>query len=115
MRQPEDLAGKALRQLGHFIDGRSIPGNSGRDAPVFDPSTGRQSALVNRAGSAEVEGAVAAAQAAFAGWAGTTALRRARVMFEFKNLIEKHRDELAGMISAEHGKVFSDAQGEVTR
>jgi len=115
MRQPEDLAGKALRQLGHFIDGRSIPGNSGRHAPVFDPSTGQQCAMVNLADAAEVERAVAAAQAAFPRWAGTTPLRRARVMFEFKNLIGEHRDELAAMISAEHGKVLSDAQGEVTR
>jgi malonate-semialdehyde dehydrogenase (acetylating)/methylmalonate-semialdehyde dehydrogenase len=115
MRQPEDLTQTSLRELGHFIDGKPAGGRSGRRAPVFDPSTGTQSANVGLADAAEVDRAVRAAQDAFAGWANTTPLRRARVMFEFKNLLERHRDELAAMISAEHGKVLSDAQGEVTR
>ena len=115
MRQPEEMAGKAVPELGHFIGGKPASGNSGRRAPVFDPSLGSHSANVSLADAAEVDRAVAAAQAAFTGWANTTPLRRARVMFEFKNLLEKHRDELAALISAEHGKVLSDAQGEVTR
>ncbi len=115
MRQPEDLAQTSLRELGHFIDGKSASGGSGRRAAVFNPSTGTQSANVSLADATEVDRAVRAAQGAFAAWASTTPLRRARVMFEFKNLLEKHRDELAATISAEHGKVLSDAQGEVTR
>jgi malonate-semialdehyde dehydrogenase (acetylating)/methylmalonate-semialdehyde dehydrogenase len=115
MRQPEDVRTKPIRELGHFIDGEPARGSSGRHAPVFDPSTGAQSANVSLADAAEVDRAVEAARSAFAAWANTTPLRRARVMFEFKILLEKHRDELAGLISAEHGKVLSDAQGEVTR
>ncbi len=115
MRQPEEMAREAVRELGHFIGGKPAIGRSDRHAPVFDPSLGSQSANVSLADAAEVDRAVAAAQAAFAGWSNMTPLRRARVLFEFKNLLEKHRDELAAMISAEHGKVFSDAQGEVTR
>jgi malonate-semialdehyde dehydrogenase (acetylating)/methylmalonate-semialdehyde dehydrogenase len=115
MRQPEDLATSSVRQIGHFIDGKPVGGSSGRYAPVFDPSLGTQSASVSLADAGEVNRAVEAAQSASAGWANTTPLRRARVMFEFKTLLEKHRDELAAMISAEHGKVLSDAQGEVTR
>ena len=115
MRQPEDLANKTLRELGHFVGGKPVSGSSGRRAPVFDPSLGIQSANVSLADATEVDRAVGAAQTAFTGWASTTPLRRARVMFEFKSLLEKHRDELAALISAEHGKVLSDAQGEVTR
>ena len=115
MRQPEEMARKAVRELGHFIGGKPVIGRSGRHAQVFDPSLGSHSANVSLADAAEVDRAVAAAQAAFGGWSNTTPLRRARVLFEFKNLLETHRDELAAMISAEHGKVFSDAQGEVTR
>ena len=115
MRQPEEMAQRAVRELGHFIDGRPIGGGSGRHAPVFDPSLGIQTASVSLADPAEVDRAVAAARTAFSGWSNTTPLRRARVLFEFKNLLEKHRDDLAALISAEHGKVLSDAQGEVTR
>ncbi|MCP2937438.1 aldehyde dehydrogenase family protein, partial [Salmonella enterica subsp. enterica serovar Typhimurium] len=63
----------------------------------------------------EVDKAVAAAQAAFPAWAGTSPLRRARILFKFLELMNQHRDELARLITAEHGKVFTDAQGEVTR
>ena len=98
------MARKAVPELGHFIGGKLMSGRSGRRAPVFDPSLGTHSANVSLADETEVDRAVAAAHAAFAGWSNTTPLRRARVLFEFKSLLEKHRDELAAMISAEHGK-----------
>jgi malonate-semialdehyde dehydrogenase (acetylating)/methylmalonate-semialdehyde dehydrogenase len=99
----------------HWIGGRIVPGQSGRRADVFNPATGQVSGQVALANDAEVAQAVAAAQAAFPAWADTPPIRRARVMFKFLELMNRHRDELAHMITAEHGKVFTDAQGEVTR
>jgi malonate-semialdehyde dehydrogenase (acetylating)/methylmalonate-semialdehyde dehydrogenase len=90
-------------------------GRSGRQADVFNPATGQVSGRVALASTSEVDAAVSSAQAAFAGWADTPPLRRARVMFKFLELLNQHRDELARLITAEHGKVFTDAQGEVTR
>jgi malonate-semialdehyde dehydrogenase (acetylating) / methylmalonate-semialdehyde dehydrogenase len=92
-----------------------VPGQSGRRADVFNPATGQVSGRVALANAGEVAQAVAAAQAAFPAWADTPPIRRARVMFKFLELLNRHRDELAHMITAEHGKVFTDAQGEVTR
>ena len=102
-------------QLSHYIDGARVAGQSGRYGEVFNPATGEQSAEVPFASTAEVDTAVAAAQNAFAGWAATSPQERARVMFRFKALLEEHMDELAALVSAEHGKVLSDAQGSVTR
>jgi malonate-semialdehyde dehydrogenase (acetylating) / methylmalonate-semialdehyde dehydrogenase len=82
---------------------------------VFNPATGAVTGQVALASAAEVEAAVRGARAAFADWADASPLRRARVMFRFLELLNRHRDELARMITAEHGKVFTDAQGEVTR
>jgi malonate-semialdehyde dehydrogenase (acetylating)/methylmalonate-semialdehyde dehydrogenase len=92
-----------------------VLGQSGRHADVFNPATGQVSGRVALANSAEVAKAVAAAKAAFPAWADTPPIRRARVMFRFLELLNRHRDELAHTITAENGKVFSDAQGEVTR
>ncbi|HVE55008.1 MAG TPA: CoA-acylating methylmalonate-semialdehyde dehydrogenase [Ramlibacter sp.] len=105
----------ALSSIEHWIDGKVVPGQSGRRADVYNPAIGRVSGQVALANSAEVAQAVAAAQAAFPAWADTPPIRRARVMFKFLELLNQHRDELAHMITAEHGKVFTDAQGEVTR
>ncbi len=107
--------GAALASIEHWIGGRVVPGQSGRRADVFNPSTGRVSGQVALANASEVDRAVAAAQAAFPAWADTPPIRRARVMFKFLELLNQHRDELAHLITAEHGKVFTDAQGEVTR
>src|SRR6202030_1852351 len=82
---------------------------------VFNPATGQLARKVCMADAAEVDAAVKAASEAFPDWAGTPPLARARVMFEFRNLVEKHADELAALITSEHGKVLSDARGEVTR
>ena len=101
--------------IGHFIQGRVAPGSSARRQDVFNPATGAVSGQVALASSADVDAAVAAAKAAFPAWADTSPLRRSRVMFKFLELLNAHKDELARLITAEHGKVFTDAQGEVTR
>ena len=101
--------------LHHFIDGRRVPGTSGAFADVTDPALGRVMRRVPLAGVAEVDAAVNAARAAWPAWAATPPLRRARVLFRFKELIERHSDELARLITAEHGKVLSDAKGSLQR
>ena len=101
--------------LAHFINGSAVEGKSGRHGDVYDPATGRVSARVPLASREEVSAAVSAAAAAFPAWAATTPLNRARVMFRFKALLEQHADEIAAAITAEHGKVLSDARGELTR
>lgn len=108
-------AGAGLASIDHWVSGRIVPGQSGRRADVFNPATGRVTGKVAMASTAEVAQAVASAQAAFPAWADTPPIRRARVMFKFLELLNKHRDDLARTITAEHGKVFTDAQGEVTR
>ena len=104
-----------IPDLPHLIAGKEVEGRSGRWSEVFNPATGAVSARVPLASKAEVEAAIAAAQAAFPAWAATTPLNRARVMFKFKALLEQNADLIARGISAEHGKVLSDARGELTR
>ena len=101
--------------IGHYIGGRLVAGTSGRTQDVFNPATGAVTGKVALASTAEVSVAVAAAQAAFPAWADTPPIRRARILFKFLELVNAHKDELAHAITAEHGKVFTDAQGEVTR
>jgi malonate-semialdehyde dehydrogenase (acetylating) / methylmalonate-semialdehyde dehydrogenase len=105
----------AAASIEHWIGGRPVPGQSGRRADVFNPASGTVTGQVALANRGEVAAAVAAAQAAFPAWADTPPIRRARVMFKFLELLNRHRDDLARAITAEHGKVFTDAQGEVTR
>ncbi|MBO9601179.1 MAG: CoA-acylating methylmalonate-semialdehyde dehydrogenase [Novosphingobium sp.] len=99
----------------HFIAGAARHPAGGASAPVFDPATGQQSALVPLADSALVGEAVASALGAFAEWAATPPHVRARVLFRFRDLVERNADRLAATITAEHGKVLSDARGEITR
>jgi len=99
----------------HYIAGEAAAGGSDRTQEVFNPATGAVSGHVRLANAGDVGQAVAAAQAAFPAWSDTPPLRRARVMFKFLELLNQHRDTLAHMITAEHGKVLTDAQGEVTR
>ena len=119
MGRREDTNATALRRVGHFIDGASIAPAAGdgsqRVAPIYDPALGQVAAEVCLADAATVDRAVASAAAAFPAWAATPPLRRARVMFKFKALIEAHADELAELITREHGKVLADAMGELTR
>ncbi|WP_175685735.1 CoA-acylating methylmalonate-semialdehyde dehydrogenase [Burkholderia anthina] len=101
--------------VGHYINGTRVPGASGRFQDVFNPAAGKAARRVALADDNEVAQAVAAAQAAFPAWSETPPIRRARVMHRFLQLMTEHRDTLAAIITAEHGKVFSDAQGEVAR
>jgi malonate-semialdehyde dehydrogenase (acetylating)/methylmalonate-semialdehyde dehydrogenase len=103
------------RDVGHHIAGRRVAGTSGRQQPVYNPATGEVARQVALAGADEVNAAVAAAQQAFPAWSDTPPIRRARVLFKYLELLNRHRDQLAAIITAEHGKVFSDAQGEVAR
>ena len=103
------------REISHWIDGRRVPGVSGRTARVYNPATGQVQAYVPLAGKPELDRAVASAQRAFPEWAAQPPLRRARVLFRFRELFEQHLDEFAALISSEHGKVLSDAKGEASR
>ena len=103
-----------MRDISHFIGGASV-GGSGRTADVFDPNTGEVQARVALADKVDVDAAVANAVAAQPAWAATNPQRRARVMFAFKALVEAHMDELARMLSAEHGKVIADSKGDIQR
>src|SRR5271163_5089404 len=102
-------------QILHFIDGQRSAGQSGRTAEVFDPSTGQVQALVSMGGKSEVDVAVASAAQAQQEWAAFNPQRRARVMMRFIQLVNEHVDELAEMLSREHGKTLPDARGDVQR
>src|SRR5210317_2669356 len=104
-----------MATLGNYIGGKATASASSRTATVFNPATGEQSAKVTLSSADETRGAIANAQEAFESWSKVTPLNRARIMFKFKELIERHADELAELITSEHGKVFSDAKGELTR
>jgi malonate-semialdehyde dehydrogenase (acetylating)/methylmalonate-semialdehyde dehydrogenase len=104
-----------MRQIEHFVDGRALAGAGGRFGEVFDPNTGEVQARVAMASAADVDAAVRAAAAAQVGWAATNPQRRSRVMFEFKRLVESRMDELATLLSSEHGKVIADSRGDVQR
>jgi len=101
--------------IDHYINGRRVANTSGRTQNVTNPATGAVTGLTGLADADQVDAAVSAARAAFPKWADTPPLRRSRVMFKFLSLLNEHRDELANLITAEHGKVFTDAQGEVAR
>ena len=103
------------RDIGHYIHGERVASTSGRAQAVYNPATGAVARQVALASVDEVNAAVASAKAAFPAWSETPPIRRARVMNNFLALLNEHRDELAAMITAEHGKVFTDAIGEVSR
>jgi malonate-semialdehyde dehydrogenase (acetylating)/methylmalonate-semialdehyde dehydrogenase len=101
--------------ISHFIGGRTVAGTATRSAPVFNPATGEETGRVALADAADVNAAVAAAKAVARDWALTTPLRRARILNAFLRIAEDRTDELAALITAEHGKVLSDAKGEIQR
>ena len=103
------------RTLGTGSTARRSPATSGRHGDIFNPAVGEKAGRVAFAAAAEVDAAVQAARAALPGWAATTPLRRARIMFRLKDLLEQHIDELAELITAEHGKTLADAKGSITR
>ncbi len=98
-----------MRNIEHFIGGQSVAGTSGKQGEVFDPNRGIVQARVSLASVEELDRAVANAAEAQKGWAAANPQRRARVMFEFKRLLEVHMDELAHLLSSEHGKVIADS------
>jgi malonate-semialdehyde dehydrogenase (acetylating)/methylmalonate-semialdehyde dehydrogenase len=104
-----------MNEIGHLIGEGRVAGSGDAWGPVFNPATGEQTGRVAMAGAAEVQRAVDAAKAAQPAWAETPVIRRARVMFRLKELIERQMDELAALITAEHGKTLDDAKGSITR
>jgi malonate-semialdehyde dehydrogenase (acetylating) / methylmalonate-semialdehyde dehydrogenase len=104
-----------VREVTHWIAGQKVPGTSGRFSDVFNPASGKVQAKVPLANMAELEQAVAAAKAALPAWSSQPPLRRARVMFRFRELFENNLEKFAEIVTSEHGKVFSDAKGEATR
>ena len=102
-------------QIGHWIDGRRTPGTSGRTVAAFNPATGEHTGDVALASAEEVSAAVATAVAAARSWRSASLSRRAAVLFAFRELLHAHADELAALVTAEHGKVLADAAGEVAR
>ncbi len=108
-------AATAIPELNHWIAGVPTPGTSKRFSDVYHPATGQIQSRVPLATEAEVNGAVAAAAAAFPEWSSQPPLRRARVLFRFREIFERRLDEVAILINREHGKVFADARGEATR
>jgi malonate-semialdehyde dehydrogenase (acetylating)/methylmalonate-semialdehyde dehydrogenase len=104
-----------MRTIQHFVDGKSFSGNSKRTGKVFNPATGEQTAEVKLATNKDVDEAIISAKKAFESWSNKPPLQRARIMFKFKELIEKYSDDLTKIIVSEHGKVFDDAKGSLTR
>jgi malonate-semialdehyde dehydrogenase (acetylating) / methylmalonate-semialdehyde dehydrogenase len=104
-----------VKQVTHWIGGKLWTGEAARRGEVYEPATGRVAGHVDFATAAEVDSAVAAARAAYPGWRDTSLARRTAILFAFRELVVRHRDELASLISSEHGKVTSDAAGELAR
>ena len=105
----------SLPIVGHFIGGEKVVSKSGRTAPVFDPALGVETKLVALANGAEINAAVASAKAAFVEWRDVPQSKRQQIMFKFRELLNERKGELAEIITSEHGKVLSDALGEITR
>src|SRR6478735_3657540 len=110
-----DSNGAAITPINHWIDGAPVPGTSGRTAKVFNPATGQQSGAVDLASVEEVDKAVQSAKAAFVSWRGVSLAKRAELMFAIRELVHTRKEDIARILVAEHGKVLSDAMGEVTR
>src|SRR5215218_7931144 len=104
-----------MREIGHFVGGKQVKGGSGRSGDVFNPNTGEVQAKVAFAAKSEVEQAIANADAAQPAWAATNPQRRARVMFKFLELIQKDVENLAKLLSSEHGKTLADSKGDIQR
>jgi malonate-semialdehyde dehydrogenase (acetylating) / methylmalonate-semialdehyde dehydrogenase len=104
-----------VERIGHYIGGKHVPGESGRRGPVFDPATGRQTHEVDFATVGEVDVAVEAARDAFPAWRATSLSKRAEILFRMRELLDERKADVAAVITAQHGKVLSDAVGEVQR
>jgi malonate-semialdehyde dehydrogenase (acetylating)/methylmalonate-semialdehyde dehydrogenase len=104
-----------LERVNHWINGARVAGNSGRHGPVYNPATGEVARQVDFASVDEVDAAVTAAQNAFPAWRSTSISRRTEILFKIRNLVDQHREEIAAHLTREHGKVRTDALGEVAR
>ena len=104
-----------MNLIQHFVNGKLFKGSSKRTSKVFNPATGEQTSEVNLASKADVDVAVLKAKEAFINWSSIPPVKRARVIFKFKELIEKNLDEITKLIVSEHGKIYEDAKGSLTR
>jgi len=104
-----------MTEIKHFVDGKIFEGSSKRAGKIFNPATGEETSKVNLASKADIDFVVEKAKKAFKGWSNKPPVIRARVLFKFKELIEKNSDELTKLIVSEHGKVYDDAKGSLTR
>src|SRR4051812_46347140 len=110
----EERSGEVAR-ISHWIDGQRVEGTSGRSGPVFNPATGAQSGEVDFASVEEVDAAVQAAKRAFESWRTFSLSRRTELFFRIRQLVHEHSEDIARFLTLEHGKVLSDAKGEVAR
>ena len=110
----EEQSGEVAR-ISHWIDGRRVEGTSGRSGPVYNPATGEQSGEVDFATPEEVDAAVQAAKRAFESWRAVSLSRRTELFFRIRELFHQHAEDIAKLLTLEHGKVLSDAKGEVAR
>ena len=115
LAEPEISTSTAPERISHWIGGRSVAGASGRQGDVYNPATGQVAKHVDFASAEEVDAAVVAARAAFPGWRATSLSKRTDILFKIRNLVDQRRHELAAHLTAEHGKVPSDALGEIAR
>ena len=113
--RPVENLNTANKVVGHYIDGQVIIDSDERTQPIYNPATGHITRQVALAAKATVEKAVAAAAAAYPEWRRTPPIKRARIMFRFKDLLEQHANEITSLLTEEHGKVLDDARGEFTR
>jgi malonate-semialdehyde dehydrogenase (acetylating)/methylmalonate-semialdehyde dehydrogenase len=112
---PAESSAADLERVNHWIAGHRVAGTSGRSGPVYNPAKGQVAREVDFASAEEVDTAVRVAREAFKGWRATSLSRRTEIMFRIRNLVDEHRREIAAFLTAEHGKVPTDAQGEVAR
>src|SRR5690242_12977747 len=112
---PERATSADVKRITHWIGGQPVAGESGRSGRVFNPATGAQTGEVDFASIEEIDRAVAAAKAAFPAWRAVSLSKRAELFFRIRELVNAHREDFARLLTSEHGKVFSDAMGEVAR
>ena len=106
---------ETITRIPHWIDGARVDGTSGRSGPVYNPARGVQSGAVDLASVEEIDAAVQSAKRALPGWRSTSLAKRADLFFAIREIFHAHREDLAKILTAEHGKVLSDAMGEVAR
>src|SRR5215218_5648780 len=112
---PADERREGITRISHWIGGGVVPGESGRSGPVYNPAIGEQTGAVDFASVEEVDRAVRTAREAFPAWRAWSLSKRTDLLFRIRQLVHEHKEELAAILTAEHGKVLSDAAGEVQR